>query len=167
MTSTGREHTGARERDDVQTTLRTVLLGPSDGRSGRGRLAALAVGLFGLTFLAYELDVFYHAGGVVFVPFHAVIVGGIAAVWAGYSREGLVAGWGLTYLSLLGMRAEWATDISPRPLVERVAYVVELDGLLALAVIGAVVAVVGWSVGALARKGITALRGRSRTDTDT
>lgn len=166
MASDGVKHTTTGGRDDDGSTLHSVLLGSNRGRSRRCLLVALALGLFGVTFLAYEVGVFYHAGGVVFVPFHATVIGAIAAFWAGYSRDGLVAGWGLAYLSLLGMRAEWATDISPRPLLERVAYVVEPDGLLVLAVIGAVVAVVGFTGGALARRSITALRARSRTVTD-
>lgn len=166
MTADERGRNSAPGRNDRRAPLRTVLLGPERGGSRRIRLAGLALGLFCLTFSAYELDVFSHSGGVVFVPVHAATVGAIAAFWAGYSRNGLLSGWGLTYLSLLGWRAEWATDVSPRPLVERLAYVVRPDGLLYLAVVGVVVAVAGFAAGTLARKGIDALRGRPRTATD-
>jgi hypothetical protein len=115
----------------------------------------------------YEFDIFYHSGGVVFIPFHAATVGGIAAFWTGYSRNGLIAGSGLTYLSLLGMQAEWATEISPRPLFDRVASIVQPDGLLVLAIIGFIVAIVGFTAGALARKGISTLRAGAQTDINT
>jgi hypothetical protein len=91
----------------------------------------------------------------------------IAAFWTGYRRHGLLTGWGLTYLSFLGWRVEWATDISPRPLIERMAYVVRPDGLLALAVIGVGVAVIGFIVGVLARRSINALRASPRTASNT
>lgn len=158
MTSDERGQNAAPRQEKSQGTLHAILLGLT--RVGRRweYLAVLALSLFGVTFLAYEFEIFYHSGGVVFIPFHAAIVGGIAAFWAGYSRNGLVAGWGLTYFSLLGMQAEWATDISPRPLLDRVASIVQPDGLLVLAIIGIIVAVVGFTAGVLARKGINTLR---------
>jgi hypothetical protein len=116
-----------------------------------------------VTFVAYELDIFYHSGGVVFIPFHAAVVGVIAVFWAGYRRTGFLSGWVLASFSFLGWRVEWATDISPRPLVDRIAYVVRSDGLLVLAVFGVVVAVGGFTAGALARRGIDALRASPRT----
>lgn len=167
MTRNERGQTTAPRRENIQGLLHAMLLGSPGVRRGWGYLAGLALCLFGVTFFAYELDIFYHSGGVVFIPFHAAVVGGIAAFWAGYSRNGLVAGWGLTYLSLLGMRAEWATDISPRPLIDRVAYIVEPDGLLMLAIIGVAVAVVGVTAGALARRGIDTLRTVAQTAINT
>lgn len=160
MTSDERSQNAALRRGNVQGTLHTLLFGsPGVGRRWK-YLTGLALGLFGVTFLAYEFDIFYHSGGVAFIPFHAAIVGGIAAFWAGYRRNGLVAGWGLVYLSLLGMQAEWATNISPRPLLDRVASIIQPDGLVVLAVIGVVVAVVGFTAGALVRKGIETLRSK-------
>lgn len=155
MTSDEPGQEAALRLENSRGTLHAMLLGSA--RVGRRwkYLSGLALSLFGVTFLAYEFDIFYHSGGVIFIPFHATIVGGIAAFWAGYSRNGLVAGWGLTYLSLLGMQAEWATNISSRPLIDRVAYIVRPDGLLVLAIIGVIVAVVGFTAGALARKGIS------------
>lgn len=153
-------------RADVLATARSVLLGSERGGPRRAVLIGLAVGLSGLTFLAYELDIFYDSGGVVFIPFHAALVGVTAAFWTGYSRTGLLPGWGLAYLSFLGWRAEWATEISARPLLERVAYVVRPDGLVALAIIGLGVAVIGFTAGTLTRKGLDVLRTRPRTTTD-
>jgi hypothetical protein len=167
MTSDDRGQNAAPRQKNSQGTLHTMLLGSSRVRRRWKYLTGLALGLFGVTFLAYEFEIFYHSGGVVFIPFHAAIVGGIAAFWAGYSRNGLVAGWGLTYFSLLGMQAEWATNISPRPLLDRVTSIVQPDGLVVLGVIGVVVAVVGFAAGALARKGINTLRTGAQTDINT
>lgn len=157
MTSDERGQHAVPKWKTVRGTLHTVLFGSSSVERRWTYLTGLALGLFGVTFFAYEFEIFYHSGGVVFIPFHAAIVGGIAAVWAGYSRNGVVAGWGLTYFSLLGMQAEWATEISPRPLLDRVASIVQPDGLVVLGVIGVVVAAVGVTAGALARKVINTL----------
>ncbi|WP_276260845.1 hypothetical protein [Haloglomus litoreum] len=154
-------------RADVLATFRTVVLGSNRGAPRRTVLIGLGLGLVVLTFLAYELDIFYDSGGVVFIPFHAALVGLAAAFWTGYSRTGLLSGWALTFLSFLGWRAEWATEISPRPPVERVAYVVRPDGLVALAIIGLGVAAIGFTAGALTRRGIDAVRTGSRTASDT
>ena len=167
MRSDEREHNSVPRQDDFRATLRTILFGAEQIGARQVLLTGLPLGLFGVTFVAYELDIFSHSGGVVFMPFHAAIVGVIAAFWTGYRRHGLLTGWGLTYLSFLGWRAEWATDISPRPLIERMAYVVRPDGLLALSIIGIGVAVVGFTAGALARRGINALRASPRTASNT
>jgi hypothetical protein len=143
---------------EITTIIRRILFGSKQGPPQQTVLIGVALGLFGVTFLAYELDIFYHSGGVVFVPFHAAVVGLIAACWTGYRQIGVVTGWGLTYVGFLGWRAEWATDISPRPLIERIGYVVQLDGLIALAIIGAGVAVTGFTAGAIARQVINRLR---------
>jgi len=163
MTTDERGHTSTSGQDDLRATLRTILLGAEHVGARRVHLAGLALGVFGVTFLAYELGVFSHAGGVVFVPFHAAMVGLVAAFWAGYRRTGLLSGWVLAYLSFLGWRAEWATDISPRPFVDRIAYVVRPDGLLVLAVFGILVAIAGFVAGALARRAVDALRTSPRT----
>ena len=143
-----------------------MILGSKRERPRQILLIGLALGLFGLTFLAYELDIFYHSGGVVFIPFHAALVGVTIAFWTGYSRTGFLSGWILTYLSFLGWRTEWATEISLRPLIERIAYVVRPDGLVALAIIGFGVALIGFTLGMLARKTIDTLRPGARTTTD-
>lgn len=148
----------ALKRDDHRGFLATILLGSGQARFRWKYLTGLGLVLFGVTFVAYELDIFSHSGGVVFIPFHAAVVGAVAAFWAGYSRNGLIVGWGLAYFSFLGWQAEWATDISPRPLIDRVASIFQLDGLLALAIIGIVVAVIGFTAGTLAEKLITTVQ---------
>jgi hypothetical protein len=167
MTADERRTPATSNRADGLATARSVFLGSEQGGPRRAVLTGLAIGLSVLTFLAYEFGIFYDSGGVVFIPFHAALVGGAAAFWTGYSRTGLLSGWVLTYAPLLGWRAEWATEISPRPLLRRVAYVVQLDGLVALAIMGFGVAVVGFTVGALTGKGIDVLQTGSRTTTDT
>lgn len=157
----------ASRRGDILATFRTILLGSKRGGTRQVLLVTLGLGLFALTFLAYELGLFYHSGGVVFIPFHAALVGGIGAFWAGYSRTGLLSGWLLAYFSFLGWRTEWATGISPRPFIERVAYVVQLDGLVVLGTIGVGVAVIGFTAGVLARTGVNALRDGPSTASDT
>lgn len=166
MASDKRRPLSAPGRDDILATFRPVLLGSNRNGPRQALLIGLGLGFFALTFLGYELDVFYHSGGVVFIPFHATLVGVTAAFWTGYRRTGLLSGWVLAYLSFLGWRTEWATDISPRPFVERVAYVVRPDGLVVLASIGLGVAIIGFTAGALVRRGIDALRGRPSTATD-
>jgi hypothetical protein len=70
------EQTTVSRRDGRQRIRQTGLLG-SDRRNRRWEfLTGVALGLFGVTFFAYEFDIFSDSGGVVFVPFHAAIVGG-------------------------------------------------------------------------------------------
>jgi hypothetical protein len=149
------------KRDDVLATSRTVLLGSKQGGNRQSLVIGLALGLFALTFLAYELDIVSHSGGVVFVPFYAAFIGLTAAFWTGYGQIGLLSGWALTYITFLGWRTEWATGISPRPLTERIAYIVQPDGLVVLAIIGIGVTVIGFIAGTIARKGIDRLQAGS------
>lgn len=166
MTPDGPVNISALRRNNLRAALRTIVLGSEHGETRRGLRTSLALSIFGITFLAYELGIFFDSGGVVLIPFHAAIVGVIVAFWAGYNRNGLLFGWVFTYLSFLGWHAEWATEISVRPLADRVAYVVRPDGLLALAIIGIVVAVVGFTAGVLTRRGIDTLRAGYRTTID-
>lgn len=157
MTVEGRTQTVSSNWTDLRSTLHTFLLGSNQGRQHWVNLAGLGLGLFGVTFLAYELGIFFYSGGVVFVPIHATIVGGIAAFWTGYSHNGLVVGWALTYMSFLGMDAEGATDASARSLIDLVAAVVEPEGLIYLGILGLAVAVIGFTTGAMTE---TAIRKR-------
>jgi hypothetical protein len=160
-------HRGGRATGDADRgVVATALLGSGPLPARWRRLAAVALGLALLTFSAYELGPFTNGGGVVFIPFFAALVGLAAACWAGYARQGLLAGWLLTVATLLGWQAEWATGISARPLVDRIAYVLEPAGLAYLAVLGAILAVVGFSVGAAARWSVETLRAGRRARTD-
>ncbi|MFC5368302.1 hypothetical protein [Salinirubrum litoreum] len=153
-------------RDVAQGGVSTVLFGSGPLTARWRRLAGVALGLALVTFTGYELGVFAVSGGVVFVPAHAALVCLLAAGWAGYAREGLLGGWLLAVATLLGWQAEWATEISARPLVERIAYVVEPTGLAVLAVLGAILAVLGFSVGAVGRWSVERLRAGRQVSTD-
>jgi hypothetical protein len=127
------------------------------------------VGGFGLalaTFFAYELDIFSTSGGVVFISLYATLVGLFAAFVAGYMRQGLLVGWLFAASTLFGWQAEWATGISPRPLVERVVSVVEPSGLASLAMLTSVLAVVRISAGAVVRWSVETSRVGRRSTAD-
>ena len=61
MTSDERGQNAPPRQGDFQGTLHTMLLGSA--RVGRRweYLTGVALGLFGVTFLAYEFDIFYHS----------------------------------------------------------------------------------------------------------
>lgn len=65
MAANERDSESALGQNNPRGTLRTILLGSKGVGPGRNQLAGLALLLFGLTFFAYELDVFYHSGGLV------------------------------------------------------------------------------------------------------
>lgn len=160
----GRDPTPGTDAD--RSTVRVVLVG-SDRIETRWRwIVGLALGLFVVTFTAYELRVFTSSGGVVFIPFYAGTIGILTAFWVGYSRNGLLPGWALTSATLLGWHTEWATNISPRPLVDRIAYVVQPSGLAYLAVVGLILSVFGFSAGAIVRWSVETLRSGQRARTD-
>ena len=114
------------------------------------------------TFLGYAAGFFYHSGGVVFIPYHAAVVGMLAALWVGYRRDGLVFGWVVTYMSLLGSHADHAfLGISHRSIEHRIAYFLRPDGLVALAVEGIILGTLAFGFGYLLRSGIRIVRRRS------
>ncbi len=135
--------------------VRPVLLGQS--RSPRSRYGALGISLvlFVTTFAAYAVGIFAVGGGVVFVPGHAALVGLLAAGWAGYCRRGLVIAWLLAYGPLFGYLADhYLLGLSGRPFAERVAALVDLDGLLVMGFEALVFGTIGFSMGAIAHWGI-------------
>ncbi|WP_303703881.1 hypothetical protein [Haloquadratum walsbyi] len=44
-----------------------------------------------MIFLLYTFDVFELSGGLIFLAFHAAVMGMVGAIWVGYSQRGLVA----------------------------------------------------------------------------
>lgn len=158
MPSDERRPPSATIRDDMLATLRTMLLGSKRGERRYTLLIGLGLGLFALTFLVYEFDMFHYYGGAIPISFHSALIGVTAAFWTGYRRVGILFGWILTYLTFLGWLAERATEISPRPLIGRIAFIIQPDGLAALAIIGVIVVIVGFSAGTLARKTIDTFR---------
>lgn len=143
---------------DLRRALHTVLLGTNRGRHHWKYLIGLGLSLFGVTFVAYELGIFYYSGGVVFIPVHATIVGVIVSIWSGFSRNGFVVGWILTYLSFLGMLAEEATNVSSRLLIDRIAAIIAPEGLIYFWILAFAVAVVGVTIGAVSEKAIRSSR---------
>jgi hypothetical protein len=87
------------------SALRSLLLGTKRSEYGRYLVVGAAFGAFVITFVAYGLGIFSVSMGLVWIPFHAAIVGMIAGCWVGYSRGGAVLAWIVTYTSLLGYRA--------------------------------------------------------------
>ena len=140
-------------------TLRSVLLGTDRTLSNRYPTLALVFGVFSATTAAYAVGAFSVSGGVVFLPFHAAVVGTAAAGWLGYSRGGLAFGWAVAYASLLGSHADHAFfGLSGRGLPERAAYFLSPDGLVFLAVEGVALGTIGFALGAFARWGRRSVR---------
>jgi len=111
-------------------------------------VASLAVG----TAVLYAIDVFGYSGGVVFVPFHAAVVGALAALVVGTRRRWYGVALAVAYAPFLGARLEWGlVELSTRPLVDRLAFVVRPGSLGSLAVEAAVVGTVGYGVGRTVR----------------
>ncbi len=141
-------------------STRSFLVGPS--RAGRRRHLVVGLAGFVVTFVAYALGIFYVSGGLVFIPYHAAVVGMLVSCWVGYRNGGLVIGWVVTYASLLGYHADHAfIGISRRPLPYRISYFLRPDGLAALAVEGVILGSLAFVVGYLLRLGIELARSRS------
>lgn len=141
--------------------LRSILLGSTQTDDGRGVLLALALGGFGASFVGYSLGVFAVSGGVVWIPFHAAVVGVIAGCVVGYTRKGLVLGWTVSYTALLGYHAHSAfIGLSRRGFEERLGYFFRGDALGYLAVAGIGLGTLAFTLGLLVWWGRDAL-GRS------
>jgi len=140
------------QEGDVSLDLRTVAIGPARSRRRLSVLGLVAILTFGTSFAGYALELFSVSGGVVWIPFHAAIVGMIAAGWVGYRGEGLVVGWALAYSAFLGWHADWALfEISRRPLSARLAYFIRPDGLVVLGIEALVLGTAAVAAGTVAR----------------
>lgn len=119
----------------------------------------LAIGLFAASFGAYALGVFHVSGGVIWIPFHAAILGMLVACGVGLRGDGAAFAWLVTYASLLGYRADHAfLGLSSRSVPERLAYFAGLEGLVVLAIEGIVLGSIAFALGALVRWGFDSLR---------
>jgi len=128
--------------------VRPVLFGRELPARQRYLSLALAVGLFGIPFAAYALDIFEVAGGVVFVPGHAALVGVLGAVWVGYQQRGLTIAWLVAYAALLGYSADhYLLGLSGRSLFDRAAAFLGLDGLVFLGIEALVFGTLGFLLG--------------------
>jgi len=86
----------------MATPLRSILIGTKKSEHQLSLKMGLALGVFVTTFAGYALGIFFVSGGIVWIPFHAAIVGMIVGSWVGFSRNGLLFAWVVTYTSLLG-----------------------------------------------------------------
>jgi hypothetical protein len=140
-------------------SLGDALFGRQDPRIRRSVSLALAVGLFVVTFVAYALDVFAVAGGVVFVPGQAALVGVVGAAWVGYRRRGLVFAWLGSYGALLGYLADhYFLGLPHRSLWYRATSFVEPDGLAFLGAEALVIGTIGFLAGLISYWGVAVLR---------
>jgi hypothetical protein len=138
--------------------LPALLLGTDPFQRRLDALLALAVGV--LTALAYATELFELGGGVVFVPFHAALVGLVAAAGVGYRRGGFAFGWLVAYTPYLGLNVTWAFLwlSGTRTLAERLAFVLDPEGLAFYVLFAAVVGGVGYALGYLCSLGSERLR---------
>ena len=142
---------------------RRVLLGSEpDGPPRRHRLLVPPL-LFLASFAAYALGVFAHAGGVVFLAVDAAALGVLAAAVLAYRGAGIALGWAAVYGALLGSSADhYLLGLPERPFGERVAALVELDGLVFVGVEALVLGTVAWVAGAVAARVVDEVRDRRR-----
>lgn len=148
----------------MTASLRSILVGTRQSAYHRYLVVALALGVFVTTSAAYALGIFSVSGGVVFVPFYAAVVGMVAGCWVGYSRNGLLFAWLVTYTSLLGYHADHAFfGLSGREFGDRLAYFVRPDGVTFLAVEGIVLGTLAFALGFAVRRGIDSFRSGAAT----
>ena len=142
---------------------RRVLLGSDpNGSTRRYRLLAPPL-LFLVSFAAYALGVFAHAGGVVFLAFDAAALGVLVTAGLAYRGAGMALAWASVYGALLGSNADhYLLGLPGRPLGERVGALLELDGLVFVGVEALALGTIAWVVGAVARRAVDELRDRRR-----
>ena len=142
---------------------RRVLLGSNpNGSPRRHRLLAPPL-LFLVSFAAYALGVFAHAGGVVFLAFDAAALGVLVTAGLAYRGAGMALAWASVYGALLGSNADhYLLGLPGRPLGERVGALLELDGLVFVGVEALALGTIAWVVGAVARRAVDELRDRRR-----
>jgi len=141
---------------------RRVLLGSNRDDSPRRYPLLVPPVLFLVSFAAYALGAFEVAGGVVFLAGGAALLGVVAAAVLAYRRAGLALAWATVYGALLGYNADhYLLGLSGRPPVERVAALVEVDGLVFVGVQALVLGTLAWVAGAVAVRAVEAFRARS------
>lgn len=116
------------------------------------------VGFVG-TLAAYAVGRFEVSGGIVWVPYHAAVVGLAGGCLVGALRGGVLAAWVVAYAPFLGYNADHVFyGLSGRTLREQVAIFLEVDGLAALGLEAVVVGSIGFLVGRAARSAVSAVR---------
>lgn len=137
--------------------LRSILLGTRRPEHHRFIVLGLALGVFVTTYVAYALGIFSVSGGIIWIPFYAVIVGMIAGCWVGHSQRGLLFAWVVIYTSLLGYHADHAVS-QLSGFIEQLAYFLRPDGLVYLGVEAIVFGTLAFLMGSLVRWGIDSFR---------
>ncbi|WP_265110667.1 hypothetical protein [Halosolutus halophilus] len=138
----------------MSLSFRHVLLGHNQSWYWRALWTTLAVVLGVITFVAYVLDVFTVAGGVVFIPGDAALVGIGAAAVVGYVRGGLLVAWLVSFTSLLGFRAYHAfPGLSYRTFPEQLAYFLDPEGLFVYTTEGIALGSIAFIIGSFVRRG--------------
>jgi len=146
--------------------VRALLVGSGPAGCHRSLVALLAAVSFVTALAGYASGAFAVAGGLVWIPGHAALVGIAAACVAGYARSGLVSAWVVAYASLLGYAADHAfLGLSGRSVPEQVASFLRPDGLAVLAVEGVAIGTLGFVLGHLVRRGSAFLASRTSVTT--
>ena len=142
---------------------RRVLLGSNPNGSPRRHRLLVPPLLFLASFAAYGLGVFAHAGGVVFLAFDAAALGVLVTAGLAYRGAGVALAWLSVYGALLGSNADhYLLGLSGRPLGERVAALLEVDGLVFVGVEALALGTLAWVAGALAGRAVDEGRDRRR-----
>ncbi|MEZ3162436.1 hypothetical protein ABNG03_15235 [Halorubrum sp. RMP-47] len=142
---------------------RRVLLGANPDDSSRRYRLLVPPLVFLVVFAGYGFGVFAHAGGVVFLAVDAAAVGLLAAGALAYRRAGVALAWAATYGALLGANADhYLLGLSGRSLGERVGALLELDGLVFVAVEAIALGTIAWVAGAVAGRAVAEARARRR-----
>jgi hypothetical protein len=132
----------------MEWSIRRVLMGAGELSERLVVGVVLAVVVFGGTLAGYVSGVFEVAGGVVFVPGHAAIVGLVVAGLLGVRKSGLVLGLSTTYGALLGFKAYHAFfGLPKRAFGEQIAYFVRPDGVVFYAVEAVIIGGIFYTLG--------------------
>lgn len=119
----------------------------------------LSLTLFVVSFVGYAGDVFAVAGGVVFFPGDAALLGGIAALGVGYVHRGwLLAAGGMHAAALGYLAANALFNYAGRSFAERLQLLVDLEGVIFLGVIAAFLSLWPYLLGASVQYLVTVLR---------
>ncbi|PHQ43758.1 hypothetical protein Z052_02175 [Halorubrum sp. C191] len=138
---------------------RRVLLGSNSNGSPRRYRLLVPPLLFVVSFAAYGLGLFAHAGGVVFLAFDAAALGVLVTAGLVYRGAGVALAWLSVYGALLGSNADhYLLGLPGRPLAERVAALLGLDGLVFVGVEALALGTLAWVAGTVGRLAVDRVR---------
>ena len=146
-------------------SLRAILLGSDRENRPRfdPRLVVPPLCFLGV-FVGYAVGVFEVVGGVVFLPWDAAVAGVLVAAVLAHRGDGLAVAWVVVYAALLGYSADhYLLGLSGRPLLERVAALLGVDGLVYLGVQALVLGTLAWIGGTVAARVAATVRDRRST----